>query len=74
MEEEILLLNQNQPTFEQMIQLFLTQEASFERIRIHLFDETTIIHNELKEIREMKGRKFNIDPQLNKMKTALLRR
>jgi hypothetical protein len=66
MEEEILLLNQNQPTLEQILQQFSKQEASFERVRILLFGETTTIHDELKEIREMKSKKYNIEPQLTR--------
>jgi DNA repair exonuclease SbcCD ATPase subunit len=71
-EEEILSLNQNQPILEQMNQLFTTQEANLERIRIQIFDESSVIHDELKEIKEIRANKMNIEPQLNKVKNSLI--
>jgi hypothetical protein len=48
------------------------QEENFEKAKIPLFDETTTIHEELKEIKEMRGKKLNIEPQLNKMKNSII--
>jgi hypothetical protein len=66
MEEETLSLIQNQPTFEQMMQQFMIQEENFEKAKIQLFDETTAIHEELKLIKEMKGKKLNMNHNLIK--------
>jgi hypothetical protein len=46
------MLNQNQPTLDQLNQLFDAQEKSFENIKIQLFNESSTIHEELKEIKE----------------------
>jgi hypothetical protein len=51
-EEEILVLSQNQPSLEQMNFLFSQQDSKFEEIKIQLFNESSTIHEELKEIKE----------------------
>jgi hypothetical protein len=51
---------------------FLSQEANFERIRIQLFDESPVIHDELKEINETKSGQINIEPQPDRMKSGII--
>jgi hypothetical protein len=71
-EEEILVLSQSQPSFEQMNILFSRQESKFEEIKIQLFNESSTIHEELKEIKELKSKKSNIDSKLNKIKNSII--
>jgi hypothetical protein len=72
LEEEILTLNQNQPSLDQMNNLFSQQEAKFEEIKIQLFNDSSTIHEGLKEIKELKRKKSNIDLKLNKFKNSII--
>jgi hypothetical protein len=72
LEEEILVLNQNQPSLEQLNDLFTQQDAKFEEIKIQLFNESSTIHEELKEFKEAKSRKLNVDAKLDKVKNSII--
>jgi hypothetical protein len=47
--EEILLLNQNQPSLEELSQLFTIQEESLEKIRIQIFNEISVLQDVMKD-------------------------
>jgi hypothetical protein len=72
LEEEILISNRNQLSLEQLTDLFSLQEAKLEGIKIQVIKESSTIHDELREIKELKNKKSNIDAKLNKVKNNIV--
>jgi hypothetical protein len=71
-EEEILVLNRNQPSLDQLKELFTQQEAKFNEVRIQFSNENSTLLEELREIKEQRSKKSNIDAKLNKFKNSII--